>query len=72
MTRAAWMFFGSLGISVVACVRTTDHHDGGEELDLRAMQPTLDAGPNAVSPDDGASEVRPRDAGASDITPLMP
>jgi hypothetical protein len=61
MTRAAWVFIVSLG----ACARTTDHHDGGGP-DASATQPTLDARAN-----DDAADARVRDA-AADIAPLTP
>ncbi len=66
MTRAAWVFIVSLG----ACARTTDHHDGGGP-DASATQPTLDARADTASPDDDAADARARDA-AADIAPLTP
>jgi hypothetical protein len=68
MTRAAWAFIVSLG----ACARTTDHHDGGRP-DTATTPATIDARADTASRDDGATEARASDAGASaDIGPLTP
>ena len=69
MTRAPWIFLVSLSVSLVACERTTDHHDGGGP-NVSATRPTLDARADTASPDDGATETRARDAGAPDIVPF--
>jgi hypothetical protein len=71
MTRAPWVFLASLGVSLAACARTTDHHDGGGR-DTSTTQPTVDARGHTASPDDGATEARSSDAGAPDIGPLTP
>jgi hypothetical protein len=71
MTRAAWMFLGSLGVSLVACGRTTDPDDGGGPH-VSTTQPTLDARADTASPNDGTAEARERDASAADIGPLTP
>ncbi len=67
MTRAAWIFLASLGVSFVACVRTTDSHDGGVP-DASATRPTVDA--RASSND--ATDARAVDAGGDDLAPLTP
>jgi hypothetical protein len=71
LTRAPWIFLVSLDVSLVACVRTTDHHDGGIP-DVAVTQPTLDARADRPSRDDGATDARASDAGAPDLAPLTP